>query len=60
MAHRQSLHLEIGRSADGRLEGRLHSQDGETDAPFSGVLELLRLLEDVAASPLAPAAGSAR
>ena len=40
------LHLEISRSADGRLEGRVSTESSEVWRPFSGVLELLKVLEE--------------
>jgi hypothetical protein len=43
-AHR--LVLEISRDADRRLEGRI-SDTPEVWLPFSGVLELLKALEDL-------------
>jgi hypothetical protein len=41
-----SLVLEIDRSQDGRLEGQLRSQITDAWRPFSGVLELLKVLEE--------------
>ena len=40
-----SVTLDLVCTATGRLEGRLVSGDGTCDVGFSGVLELLRLLE---------------
>jgi hypothetical protein len=40
------LVLEIKRTPDGRLEGRVRTQSGDSWTPFSGVLELLKVLED--------------
>lgn len=40
------LIAEISRSSDGRLEGTIQSDPSATPVPFSGVLELLRVLED--------------
>jgi hypothetical protein len=37
--------LDLASTATGRLEGRLVADDGSCDVGFSGVLELLRLLE---------------
>jgi hypothetical protein len=37
--------LDLATTATGRLEGRLTTVDGTCDIGFSGVLELLRLLE---------------
>ncbi len=46
------LIAEISRSSDGRLEGTIQTDLRSTSVPFSGVLELLRVLEDeVPASP---------
>jgi len=38
--------LDIVRSRDGRLEGTAATETG-TEHPFSGTLELLRVLEDL-------------
>ena len=40
------LVLDITRAPDGRLEGRVRTESGEAWKPFSGVLELLKVLED--------------
>jgi hypothetical protein len=40
------LVLEIDRTPDGRLEGRLRTDATDPWMPFSGVLELLRVLEE--------------
>ena len=41
------LLLDINRTPEGRLEGQIRSQAGTaTWTPFSGVLELLKVLED--------------
>ena len=40
------LVLEINRTPDGRLEGRVHTESSDSWTPFSGVLELLKVLED--------------
>jgi hypothetical protein len=42
----ESLVLEINRDSDGRLEGRLRSPITDAWRPFSGVLELLKALEE--------------
>ena len=42
----ESLVLEINRDSDGRLEGRLRSQMTDAWRPFSGVLELLKVVEE--------------
>jgi hypothetical protein len=41
------LLLEISRPPEGRLEGRLSVEGSHTWQPFSGVLELLKALEDL-------------
>lgn len=48
--------LDIARSDDGRLEGTVATETG-TDRPFSGTLELLRVLDDLEPGP--PDAGRA-
>jgi hypothetical protein len=47
-ASRQPVRLlvEVARTADGRPEGRIHTAGSEQEFPFSGVLELLKVLED--------------
>jgi hypothetical protein len=40
------LFLDINRTADGRLEGQIRAGGTGTWKPFSGVLELLKVLED--------------
>jgi hypothetical protein len=40
------LILEIHRAPDGRLEGRVRTESSESWTSFSGVLELLKALED--------------
>jgi hypothetical protein len=40
------LLLEINRAADGRVEGQLRRQTADVWRPFSGVLELLKALEE--------------
>jgi hypothetical protein len=40
------LVVEVNRASDGRLEGRLRIQDTGRWRPFSGVLELLKALEE--------------
>jgi hypothetical protein len=51
-----SLVLEIARSSDGRLDGRIRAEFAEPWRPFSGVLELLKVLEEIldAAEPGRP------
>jgi hypothetical protein len=40
------LDLEIGRAQDGRLEGQLRTDAADRWSSFSGVLELLKVIED--------------
>ncbi len=40
------LVLEIDRTPDGRLEGRMRTNATNPWVPFSGVLELLKVLEE--------------
>jgi hypothetical protein len=40
------LLLEIDRASDGRFEGRISTDGVNAWSPFSGVLELLKVLED--------------
>lgn len=40
------LLLEIDRTPDGRLEGRIRTEVTNPWRPFSGVLELLKVLEE--------------
>lgn len=40
------LLLEVNRTPDGRLEGRMRTEDSDVWSSFSGVLELLKVLED--------------
>ena len=40
------LLLEIDRAPDGRLEGRMRADGTDAWRPFSGVLELLKVLEE--------------
>jgi len=40
------LLLDINRTADGRLEGRIRADGTNAWRPFSGVLELLKVLEE--------------
>jgi hypothetical protein len=49
------LIAEIEKSSDGRLEGTIQCEHRDQPIPFSGTLELLRILEDEV--PPAPAAG---
>jgi hypothetical protein len=43
----ETLTLEISRSSRGRLEGSVRAQSTEPSRPFSGTLELLKVLEEV-------------
>ena len=38
--------LEVSRAEDGRLEGQLRTGAADRWTPFSGVLELLKVIED--------------
>jgi hypothetical protein len=40
------LLLDIDRTKDGRLEGRIRAEGTDVWKPFSGVLELLKTLEE--------------
>jgi hypothetical protein len=42
----ERLLLEISRDPDGRLEGQLRTHNTDGWRPFSGVLELLKALEE--------------
>jgi hypothetical protein len=42
----ERLLLEITRSVDGRLEGRVRAESSDIWRAFSGVLELLKVLEE--------------
>jgi hypothetical protein len=42
----ECLLLDINRAPNGRLEGQLRSQTTDTWMPFSGVLELLKAIEE--------------
>jgi hypothetical protein len=46
LRHSLSLVLEISRDQDGRLEGQLRTCATDPWSPFSGVLELLRGIEE--------------
>jgi len=57
------LIAEITKSSDGRFEGTIRCGEAGAPIPFSGVLDLLRILEDVippSCAPLPPASSSAR
>jgi hypothetical protein len=47
-APRQTIRLllDIGRTPDGRFEGRIRAEGTDAWKPFSGVLELLKALEE--------------
>jgi len=58
-----SLLLQINRASDGRLEGKLRTDDTDCWRPFSGVLELLKVLEEtldavVITAPVHPTEGT--
>jgi hypothetical protein len=42
----ECLLLEISRATDGRLEGQVRTDNTDCWRPFSGVLELLKALEE--------------
>ncbi|WP_181782145.1 hypothetical protein [Pseudonocardia pini] len=42
--------VDLFRAADGRLEGTVHAPD-DAGRPFAGLLDLLRLLEDLDLGP---------
>jgi hypothetical protein len=55
------LIAEITKSSDGRFEGVVWYGDHDVPIPFSGVLDLLRILEDVippASTPPPPGAAA--
>jgi hypothetical protein len=41
------LLLDISRTPDGRLEGHIRAEGTDAWEPFSGLLELLKALEDI-------------
>jgi len=41
------LTLDVNRTEDGRLEGRVVLHGTDTGRPFSGVLELLKVIEEL-------------
>ena len=41
------LTLDVNRTQDGRLEGRVVLDETNTGRPFSGVLELLKVIEEL-------------
>jgi hypothetical protein len=45
------LLLDINRTADGRLEGQIRADGTGNWTPFSGVLELLKVLEETYIDP---------
>jgi len=45
------LLLDINRTPDGRVEGEIRAHGAGTWKPFSGVLELLKVLEDTYIDP---------
>jgi hypothetical protein len=57
------LVLEIDRTPDGRLEGRIRTDAIDSWRPFSGVLELLRVIEErtsISVEPTAPTTNEGR
>lgn len=47
--------LALTRSPDGRLQGTIQRPGNPERSPFSGTLELLRVLEDAIGEPPSPA-----
>jgi hypothetical protein len=45
------LLLDISQNPDGRLEGKIRADGTGTSRPFSGVLELLKVLEETYLAP---------
>jgi hypothetical protein len=43
----ETLTLEVFRSSEGRLEGQVRTGCAQSWKPFSGVLELLKVLEEI-------------
>jgi hypothetical protein len=43
----RNLVLEINRGPDGRLDGQIRPETASRWMPFSGVLELLKVLQDI-------------
>ena len=43
----ETLTLEISRSSEGRLDGNVRAEFTERSRPFSGTLELLKVLEEM-------------
>jgi hypothetical protein len=41
------LMVEISRSSEGRLDGNVRAESTESWRPFSGTLELLKVLEEI-------------
>jgi hypothetical protein len=59
----ECLLLEINRDSDGRLKGQLRTDSTNRWRPFSGVLELLKVLEETldvidSAAPVHPREGN--
>jgi len=42
-----SLLVDVARSSDGRIDGQIRTSTTGASHPFSGVLELLKVLEDL-------------
>jgi hypothetical protein len=53
------LLLDINRTPDGRLEGQIRADGTGTWKPFSGVLELLKVLEETSTDRIESAARNA-
>ena len=45
------LLLDVSRTPDRRIEGRMRADAAVTWRPFSGILELLKVLEETCADP---------
>jgi hypothetical protein len=43
----ETLTIEISRSSEGRLDGNVRAESTEPWRPFSGTLELLKVLEEI-------------
>jgi len=51
------LVIELSRSSDGRIEGEVIGESGRSALAFSGVLELLKVFEDLGPSRAEPRDG---
>jgi hypothetical protein len=50
------LSMRVARAADGRLSGMLSTREAGDGHPFSGTLELMRVLEELVPAGAAPSA----